>query len=313
MYIRNYVSIRIIAKSAWKPVLIFIILSISICALYLELGYEIIAIPFLPVGTLGTAVAILLGFRNNSAYDRFWEARKIWGGVVNNSRTFARQITTFATLNHTQGLVDPNELKAFHREMVYRHIAWVNALRLHLRQQDLNDPSCWWELRIFLDTDEEFMKINNSINKPTQILQKQAERLRDAFDKGIIEDFRHMQLDNTLSEFYNLQGMCERIKNTPLPRQYAFFTRLFTWIFMILLPFGFVMELKWKTVPLTVLISWIFNTLEHVGHYTENPFDNVINDVPMTALCRTIEIDLREQLGETKLPPKLEPVNGVLM
>ena len=313
MYVRKYVSFRVILNFSWKGLIIFSLLSIIVCVLYFQFDLKEIALPFLPISTLGTAVAILLGFRNNSAYDRFWEARKIWGGVVNYSRTFARQITTFASLNRTQGMVSPDELNAYHKEMIYRHIAWINALRLHLRQQDLVNPSCWSELSPFIQEPDEFLRINSSVNKPTQIVQKQAERLKDAYDQGIIDDFRHMQLDETLTEFYNLQGKCERIKNTPLPRQYAFFTKLFTWIFMVLMPFGFVGELGWMTIPLTILISWIFYTLESVGHYTENPFDNVINDVPMTALCRTIEIDLREQLGEHELPAKIQPIKGVLM
>ena len=313
MYVRKYVSLRVILKYSWIGVLFFSILSCTVCILYFQLGIKEVAIPFLPISTLGTAVAILLGFRNNSAYDRFWEARKIWGGVVNYSRTFARQITTLFTLNNTQGLISPGELKALHKEMIYRHLAWINALRLHLRQQDLINPVCWVELKEFIEDQEEFIKINSSVNKPTQIIQKQGERLKYAFNQGMIDDFRHMQIDNTLTEFYNLQGKCERIKNTPLPRQYAFFTKLFTWIFIFLLPFGFVQELGWMTIPLTILISWIFDTLERVGHYTEDPFDNVMNDVPMTALCRTIEIDLREQLGENDLPAKIQPVNGVLM
>ncbi len=130
-----------------------------------------------------------------------------------------------------------------------------------------------------------------------------------------------MQMMRCLEEFYNLQGMCERIKNTPFPRQYAYFSTVFVWIFIILLPFGLVQEFNkiadgaivWLTVPFSVLISWIFITIEAVGDNSEDPFENYINDVPMTAISRTIEIDLREMLGEVDLPPKTEPVNDVLL
>jgi ion channel-forming bestrophin family protein len=139
-------------------------------------------------------------------------------------------------------------------------------------------------------------------------------------DKGMIEDFRHMELMGTLTELYNLQGACERIKNTPFPRQYAYFSTLFTWIFILLLPFGLIGEFKdmghhlmWLMIPFYVLISWIFYTMEAVGDNSEDPFENFINDVPMTALCRTIEIDLREMLNETDIPPKMQAKNGVLM
>lgn len=314
MYVKTTMAIGIIIVFAWRDLAIFTILSITVCYLYLEMGIKEIGIPFLPLGTLGTAVAILLGFRNNSAYDRFWEARQIWGGITNASRTFARQITTLVTLTHIKkNDIATSELHLFHREMIYRHLAYINALRLHLRKEDMINPNCWYELAGFI-TDNEIENLEKKHNKPTQLIQKQAERLKYAQDMGLVEDFRHIQLDNTLTEFYNLQGRCERIKNTPLPRQYAFFTYIFTWIFILLLPFSFVKELgDWVAVPLTVLVSWIFATLQQVGKYTENPFDNTLNDVPMSAICRNIEIDLREQLGETTHLKPLEPIKGILM
>ena len=129
-----------------------------------------------------------------------------------------------------------------------------------------------------------------------------------------------MGMMELITEMYALQGKCERIKNTPFPRQYAFFSGVFVWIFMALLPFGIVGEMAergpyliWLTVPMSVLISWIFWTMEVVGDSSEDPFENFINDVPLTALCRTIEIDLRQMLGESDTPPPLTPVDDVLM
>lgn len=312
MYINKTISLVVILKFAWKNLLIFAVLSAIVCVAYQYFHVKEVAIPFLPLGTLGTAVAILLGFRNNSAYDRFWEARKIWGGVVNISRSFTRQITTFATTHYAQSDITSKDVQVFQKEMVYRHVAWINALRLHLRREDLMNQTCWYELSSFLST-EELKGVHQVKNKPTQIIQRQGERLQHAHSVGMIDDFRHMELDRALTEMYELQGKCERIKNTPLPRQYAFFTKVFTWVFVLLLPFGFVSALGWMTIPLSILVSWIFTVLEQVGHYTEDPFSNGINDVPMTALCRTIEIDLREQLKETQVPPALKPVEGVLM
>jgi len=139
-------------------------------------------------------------------------------------------------------------------------------------------------------------------------------------EKGLIEDFRHMEMMSCLEEFYNLQGKCERINNTPFPRQYAYFSTLFVWLFILLLPFGLIGEfmdmghdLMWLMIPFSVIISWVFYTMEAVGDNSEDPFENFINDVPMTALCRTIEIDLREMLGETDLPPKIQAEGGILM
>jgi len=124
----------------------------------------------------------------------------------------------------------------------------------------------------------------------------------------------------TIRDFYQEQGRAERIKNTPFPRQYAYFSKVFTWIFVLLLPLAMVNEFEklgegflWLTIPFSTVISWVFMTMEIVGDSSEDPFENFINDVPMTALCRNIEIDLREMLGETELPPRMLPVDGILM
>ena len=135
----------------------------------------------------------------------------------------------------------------------------------------------------------------------------------------MLNDFQHVNMMMSIEQLINLQGGCERIKNTPFPRQYAFFSYVFVWLFAALLPLGLIAEFEklgpyhlWMTVPFSVLVSWVFNTIEIVGHTSENPFENEMNDVPMTAICRTIEIDLRELLGETDLPPKLAPIDDIL-
>lgn len=301
MIIRKNLNWGKILQFSAKRLIYFLIVSSSVYLLHEEFDWTRVAIPFSIVGTLGSALAIFLAFRNSSSYDRWWEARKIWGGIVNHSRTWGRQCTTF--FHDT----DP----AFIKTLVYRHIAWINALRLQLRQQDH-----WQDIEPFLSTGEKAWVMDRK-NKATQLVQKQGEDLSRALKSGQINDFRHQLLDNTLTEFYNLQGMCERIKNTPMPRQYDFFTRFFVMVFATLLPFGLIdlldaRHIAWVVIPLSAVVSFCFSVLETIGEFNEDPFENRIHDTPMTALCRTIEIDLREQLGETDLPPKLEPVNGFL-
>ena len=146
-------------------------------------------------------------------------------------------------------------------------------------------------------------------------------------DKEILDGFQEDQMQSVLEELYNLQGKCERIKNTPFPRQYGYFSKVFTWIFVLLLPFGLldVFEddamsnpegmLQWYVflmIPFSVLISWIFTTMEIVGDNSEDPFEGRLNDVPMTALCRTIEIDLRDMLDEKDLPEPVAPKDNIL-
>lgn len=270
---------------------------------------SLVHIPFSIVGTLSTALAIFLAFRNNSAYARWWEARKIWGGVVNISRSIGRQVTSFSQLSEQPA----EEIAAFQREIVYRHLAWINTLRLQLRGNSSLD-----EVQPFLD-EEELKWLSERKNRATQLVQKQGERLTAARRSGLLTESRyHEMLDESLTELYDLQGKAERIKNTPLPRQYCYFPRVFLFLFVTLLPCGMISLLHevgaaWLVIPLTSAVSFMFYVLMRVGEFNEDPFESRYSDTPMTALCRTIEIDMREQLGETDLPPKLEPVDGILM
>jgi ion channel-forming bestrophin family protein len=273
------------------------------------LGSLLIHLPFGVVAMLATALAIFLAFRNNSAYDRWWEARKIWGGIVNASRTFGRQVMSLTSLSD-----EPSDaVLAYQQELIYRHLAWINALRLQLRRN-----TTWDELKPFLSS-EEFQWVMNRQNHATQLVHKQGLRLAAGKQEGLVTESRFLEiLDETLTSLYELQGKAERIKNTPLPRHYDYFPRVFLFLFVTLLPSGMITELEkvgsaWMVVPLATTVSYVFYVLMRVGEFNEDPFEGRFSDTPMTALCRTIEIDMREQLGETKLPPKLEPVDGILM
>lgn len=338
MYVKRKIGAGIVLKFSWRNLLIFLFWSGLVTATYFYLNREFgidISIPFLPLSTIGVAVAFYVGFKNNQSYDRFWEARKIWGGVVNYSRTWANQVLSFVTLKHAVEQISDSELQKIHKEMIYRHIAWINSLRLQLRKTTIfdrknlsyvpdlkleHDKDCDWAVGQFLEK-EEFEETLKKSNSATAIVRNQGERLKELERAGLIEDFRHMEMMRVLEEFYNLQGMCERIKNTPFPRQYAYFSSVFVGIFIFLLPFGLVGEFAkvglnsfvWATIPFSMLISWIFSTMEVVGDNSEDPFENYINDVPMTALCRTIEIDLREMINDENIPEKIQPKNNILM
>ena len=321
MYIRENLRWHIIWKLGWKSIVIFTVYSALVCLVYGPLNIHAVAIPWQPVATLGTAVAFYIGFKNNGSYDRFWEGRQLWGGIVNSSRTTAVQILEFVTsVVDAPGVEAPaasaEELTQRHRRMVYRQIAWCNALRIHLRRQ----PEQWdAAVAPFLD-EEESEKLRQMANPPAQIIRQQAAALRKLREeRGLLNDFQHVTMMNTLEVLYNLQGGCERIKNTPFPRQYAFFSMVFVYLFTAMMPLGLVTEFAkmgpshiWLTVPFSVVVSWVFATIETVGHSSENPFENNMNDVSMTAICRSIEIDLRQMLGETEVPPKLDPVEDIL-
>lgn len=275
--------------------------------LNLYLFFENFTFPISAIGFLGTAVAILLGFRNNSAYERFWEARKAWGDLTNASRYFASQVMTYIRPPQGQEQEAPN-VADVHQKILFRHLAFVNALRLQL----LND-SRWEELKPWLP-DDEFQRLEKAANKATQLNHLQAQHLRELHESGwITSQWYVVGLMETLKETYRCQGISERIKNTPLPRQYSFFTKLFVWVFILLLPLGLVQHLGWLMLPVYVALAAVFSITERIGSRTEDPFDKKMEDMPLHAICRTIEIDLRQQLGESSVPPPLKPHDGVLM
>lgn len=334
MYASRNLSASFIFRFAWKPLLIFLIYAIIIVCLYTFAGFTFLALPFVPIGLLGTAVAFYVGFKNNSAYERLWEARKLWGSIVNLSRSFTVYVLDFAQPSES---MDADALRDHKEILIHRHIAYINAMRIQLRMrtvwEDKNDPfmdivkeetsfkneNLLSEIKQFLHDDEAEWLYNKS-NTATHILRKQSGHILHLHQQGCIDSFKHVELANMIAQFYDQQGACERIKSYPFPRQYAYFSELFVWILAIVLPFGLVGELAklgtgyvWLTIPMSVLISWIFNVMEVIGDRSENPFENGVNDIPMTAICRTIEIDLREMLGEVDVPGKIYPIKNILM
>ncbi len=306
---------------------------------------EWMSIPWLPISVIGTAVAFYVGFKNNQAYDRLWEARKIWGAIVNSSRAWASTVKAFVSNNYTDKALSEEELFTERKKLIYRHIGWLYALRnqlliptswehvsqnwmvrrVNLKRQKrygigLNDDGMIREVfKTFLQPDE-IEELANYRNTATQIIDKQAQDLQELSKTKIIDEFRHMELQKILYDFYVHQGKAERIKKFPLPRQYGGASFIFIGIFIFLLPFGMVSEFHklgelgaWISVPFTVLVSWVYLMMELIGDYSENPFEGLGNDIPMLSLCRVIEIDLREMLGETELPPNIEAKNGILM
>jgi putative membrane protein len=307
MLVRRSLRLKWFIKIEGWNLLFFVFYGYVVCVLNLQFFFELLAFPFIGISFLGTAVAILLGFRNNEAYGRFWEARTAWGDLTNASRNFASQVMGYLQPPKDQ---DPHSEDAtdHQRELIYRHLAFVNALRLQLRQEET-----WEELKPFL-SESEFQELPKAVNKATQLNHRQSLRLRELYLTGWIQQRAYvLGLMESIKEFFAAQGRCERIKNTPLPRQYGFFTKSFVWVFVLLLPFGLVQHLGWGTLPIYVVLATIFTITERIGRRTEDPFENKFEDIPMTALCRNIEIDLRQQLGESSIPPPMEPVEGILM
>ncbi len=326
--------------------LIWISLWVFVVALiHKYLGVRWLVIPWLPLSIIGTAVAFYVGFKNNSAYDRMWEARKIWGGIVNSSRSWGSAVKSLVSNQFADNKLSEDELLSIKRKIIYRHIAWLYALRSqllvvvsweHANQGGLigraahryrrkfgvgmvDDEVTKIELELLLPP-EEYKSCIQYKNTATQIIDQQFQDLAKLREDSFIDDFRHIALQQILQDFYDHQGKCERIKKFPLPRQYANMSAVFIGIFIFLLPFGMISEFEkiapwgvWLSIPFTILIGWVYVVMEIVGDYSENPFQGMANDIPMLSLCRTIENDLREMLGETDLPEDILPKNGILM
>ena len=339
-------GIRFISFIKWTgfPIIWLCGLMGSVAALY-HYGLMSIQIPWLPISIIGTAVAFYVGFKNNQAYDRMWEARKIWGGIVNDSRTWGMMVDGYVSNLFTQEKYPETALHKIKQRLIYRHIGW-----LYTHRSQLLAPTSWEhisqrgrvakvaryyqenfgiglvanevteaDLQQFLPQNE-CGRMANYANTATQIINEQSRELTKLREQSLIDDFRHVEMENVLRSFYALQGKNERIKKFPLPRQYANMSRYFIWIFIFLLPFSMIPELMkigdwgfWLSIPISVLIGWVYVMMETVGDYSENPFQGMANDIPMLSLCRTIEIDLREMLGETDLPAPIQAKDGVLM
>jgi putative membrane protein len=311
-----------------------------VASVYYFTHWKSITIPWLPLSLIGTAVAFYLGFKNNQAYDRIWEARKIWGAMVNSSRKFATLIKNYQS---EENKTDEDEV-ALRKQIILRHIAWLYQLRSQLlvptkwEHVSLNGIYGFYNQKrrdnLFNDFKEELDEIaqqqyipekeRNSLetfnNKAVQLLNTQTESIQQLYKTGKINTMQQTDLQAVINSFYDEQGKAERIKNFPFPRNYASHGFVFNCIFIFLLPFGIVGELAklgdsmiWLSVPVGVIVGWIYVVMELIGDYYENPFEGLRYDIPMFSVCRTIEIDLLQMFGETEIPKPIQSKNGVLL
>jgi putative membrane protein len=262
-----------------------------------------IQLPGLPLGVLGGAIGIFTSFRTNSAYDRWWEGRKLWGALVNNSRHWASQVLNYAS----PGEGTPSELQI---RLVRRHIGYVHLLRTVLRRQPLDqDP----DVLRFLSLDD-VSSLKTSTNPTSALLHLQMKELQAEVRHGRLDLLHHQLLDLTIRELLDVQGGCERIKNTPFPRGYGFIAERLIVAFSLLLPMGMAQDMGWATVPMSLLVCTGFLLINEIGRVLEDPFTMFWPALPLSALSTTIELNLRERLGERDLPglPK-ENAKGILM
>ena len=283
----RYVGWPLAALFAWD-----LVVTIS----YVVLHLQRLDVPSLPLPLLGSALVVFLAFRNTTAYARWWEARTLWGTAVNASRSFARDAVA---------LMAPGGQDCS-RTLVRRQIAYAHALRGALRRQP-----AWDDVARFLDA-AEITALQQGGNVADRILARTAAIIGEAHEVGLLDSIRQCHLAADLAELGRAQGGMERIRNTPPPSHYRVLSRLFTQCFCILLPVGLVAELGLYTPLASTVVGFMLLALERVADHSESPFANTVFDVPLTAICRTIEIDLLHTLGAERVPPPLAPIDGVL-
>lgn len=282
-----------ILEEVWRPLLGLFVWDCVVTAVYLSTPLKP---PSLPLALFGSALALFLSFRVTSAYQRWWEGRILWGSMINASRSLARAARSFLSEAEEQDL---------RRTIVLRQVAYVNALRCQLRRQP-PEP----EIARFLNESDAADVVSHT-NIANAVLDGTGERIDQGRRNGWIDTILQAQMETVLIDIANAQGGMERLKNTPLPNQYRFFPSFFTRLFCLLLPIGLVGTLGVATPIGSTLAGLMFLAALQIGDDLVDPFSNTSHDVPLSAMCRTIEIDLLEGLGEAALPP-IRPEHGIL-
>jgi len=287
MIVRDRLPLNRIWPQAWKRLLVLLVFDCTVAIVYSVLHHKWISLNGLPVAPLASALTIFLAFRTNAAYGRWWEARQLWGQLVNTSRALTVQFLTM--------IDDENEDRhrfPLRNTLVLHQITFAHALRCHLRKQTPLP-----EVRTLLG-DVVALELSVYKNLPAAIVLRMGGLLRQARNEGMLDSFRWGAINENLTVLTNIQGACERIKNTPLPRQFDYLPSVLLDVFCWLLPLGIVEDLGLMTPIASVLISFTFIAADLMSREISNPFDNTIHDTPMTALSRTIELNLREQMEE---------------
>ncbi len=264
-----------------------LIVSIFSSVLYFSSDYLInLNIPISVGAFLGTAIALLLSFKLSQSYDRWWEARKIWGSIVNDSRTLVMQLHGFTN----------KENRTVTDRMAYRQIAWCYSL-----SQDLRNENATENINEFIGQ-QELNAIRNQNNTPLTLLANQSQDLSILHNDEFINDYQQIQIDSTLVQLCASMGKAERIKNTPFPKPYRLTLHLFIYIFLITLSVSLTEMPSLAEIPFLIFISIPFFLMEKIAFNIQDPFENKPMDIAMTSISRTIEINIKELLGDKNIP-----------
>lgn len=298
MLLKENIPVSYVFGKIKKELILVAVYSSAIYFIHQFYNFKAVSIPLTVSTILGTIISLLLAFRSNQAYDRWWEARILWGAIVNDSRTFTRQVLTFVDSSH-----EGEQKRALKERIIRRQMAWCYSLSCHLRGQNAKE-----NLEAYL-TDDDVKNIKKMDNVPLAINELQGHDLRTLYKLGWINEYQQVAMDNTLTGFMNSMGGCERIKNTVFPATYSVYIHLLVLFFMLLLPFSLIEFFGVFQVPLVIAISSAFFLIEKMAIHLQDPFENMPTDTPTTTISRTIENNLKQMMKD-ELPQDIDKVIG---
>ncbi len=303
MFVDYHRSITALLAWQWRSLALFTSIATAVVLIEHVIVDAWFAVPALPLTVFGAAIGIFVSFRTNSCYDRWWEARKLWGELVNTSRLFASQLLAYPVGPRTV-------VRATQQRIIRRHLAYINLLRSVLREEaPLRDV----DVVRYLDADE-LKGLADESSAAAALLHRQLVELAKLARAGHIDGLQLQMLDRSVASMLTVQGGCERIKKTPFPQTYEFVASLLIVAYSGLLPLGIVEDAGWFAIPITVLVCFAFRVIDQVGTMLEDPFSMAQAALPLNALTTNIEIELCKRLGDPDPPDAPAPdADGVLM
>nr|WP_315030845.1 bestrophin family ion channel [uncultured Chryseobacterium sp.] len=286
MLLNKRISIGYFLRGIQSQILFIGIFAVAIGVLDMLPWFRKISLPLNIPALLGTAVSLLLAFRTSQSYERWWEARTVWGAIVNDSRSFVRLVIQFM----------PSREEKIIKDFAERQIIWTYALGESLRKQPFSEKV------------QQYLKENNisGMNIPNALLDAHSRQLKDVATSKGLTDFQQMQMNDMITRLCDSMGKCERLKNTVFPRSYSVLLHILIYVFAILLPFGLDDSQLLLEIGITFLIPIVFIMIEKTSIIMQDPFENTPVDTPMTSLAQTIEINIRQMMGEQNVPLKKE-------
>lgn len=299
-------------------------------------------LPWPPIALLGTAVAFIIGFQNNATHMRVSSARQIWGEIGRTVRQWAAGVMPMVNGMYAKEDLSNEQLATMRMSLVHKSLGWITALRHEMRMRrpwevivssrssrewtnNIYHPerasSMEQDLASYLN-EEELDFVRSKRNKASAVVALISAEVEDLYRRGFIWEFNYLHLQAIIKQMITSQGKTEGIKNFPYPRQYVTLSYYLVWVLVILLPLGLLPAFNqldialhakygyfehtfiWLAVPFCTVVSWAFHTIQKIGLVGENPFEGTVNDVPISAISRGIEIEVLQMagVGEDDLP-----------